>query len=568
VEDHLTTLLSGFDDNPFIARRALRDMFELDRLSFQTSAIDYLKNSPPNRAQQFLLSMLVSEHLLLEAICDPAKTSVDDAIAIVRNASQTYRSLDSELAALITREASHLSVQRAARVLEILSELVPNARTQPVIELLLQHPHSHVRSKAALVIGKWTQSPEWVLQVLQHPDARFRANAVESLWDAAGDAYLALFQAAALDPNCRTVGNALYGLYRLGDRSAIAGIVEMAGRSDAAFRATAAWVMGQTGDPRFLPVLQRLWTTETGSVRQGALRAIRKVQQRRSELLAKPPLCVTVRQIPGRRPRRSRFRVTVRDSSGLSVEQLPVTAFLLREADKSIHEYACERHQLAEPLLLGIAMPRRRDNAELRDRASEEAGLRCLTQMRPRDTWIVVKYLDEAERLKTDGDVVLGRRHASISRDPKSLAEAIKHPVARADAARGLLAAIRELLHVLSARLGSRHILVLDSGVQPEQEMADLAQLATAQNTVIHAVGSSPVLGQLCAATGGVFSEATSNEGMAEAAEETYSSILSHYELEFAAPSSVVEIEVWSEAGHGHAVFDPASAAVVKPTRA
>jgi HEAT repeat protein len=47
------------------------------------------------------------------------------------------------------------------------------------------------------------------------------------------------------------VGNALLALYRLGDEDSITKLVAMGSHESPEFRATAAWVMGETGDTVF-----------------------------------------------------------------------------------------------------------------------------------------------------------------------------------------------------------------------------------------------------------------------------------------------------------------------------
>ena len=100
------------------------------------------------------------------------------------------------------------------------------------------------------------------------------ANAVESLWGASAPSVSEVLLAAANDSNNRVAGNALVGLYRLRDQSAIPRISRMAADSRPQFRATAAWTMGQTGDPRFLPALEKLTRDLYASVRKNAAKAI------------------------------------------------------------------------------------------------------------------------------------------------------------------------------------------------------------------------------------------------------------------------------------------------------
>jgi len=44
-------------------------------------------------------------------------------------------------------------------------------------------PTQRIRSKVALVIGRVSHNGKWAESRLADPDARVRANAVESMWD-------------------------------------------------------------------------------------------------------------------------------------------------------------------------------------------------------------------------------------------------------------------------------------------------------------------------------------------------------------------------------------------------
>jgi HEAT repeat protein len=75
-------------------------------------------------------------------------------------------------------------------------------------------------------------------------------------------------------------GNALFGLYELQDEKVIPHIIGMAGHLKPLFRSTAAWTMGQTRDPQFLPVLEKLSRDLYASVRKTASKAIERINKR------------------------------------------------------------------------------------------------------------------------------------------------------------------------------------------------------------------------------------------------------------------------------------------------
>ena len=74
------------------------------------------------------------------------------------------------------------------------------------------------------------------------------------------------------------MGNALLGLYYLGDCSVIPKIVKMADHEASLFRAAAAWVMGETGDARFVKTLARMLMEPNPTVRKRAFAAIGRIK--------------------------------------------------------------------------------------------------------------------------------------------------------------------------------------------------------------------------------------------------------------------------------------------------
>ena len=113
---------------------------------------------------------------------------------------------------------------------------------------------------------------------LGESDPRVRANAIESLWGVDTPEARALLSFAASDANNRAVGNALLGLYYLGEASMLADVVKLAGHESALFRTSAAWVMGETGDPRFTEALRRMISEPDPIVRKRAFAALVQIK--------------------------------------------------------------------------------------------------------------------------------------------------------------------------------------------------------------------------------------------------------------------------------------------------
>jgi HEAT repeat protein len=74
-------------------------------------------------------------------------------------------------------------------------------------------------------------------------------------------------------------GNALLALHRLGETASVAALLKMAAHASPMFRATAAWVMGQTQDARFLQALGRMESDSDENVRRNASQAIARISQ-------------------------------------------------------------------------------------------------------------------------------------------------------------------------------------------------------------------------------------------------------------------------------------------------
>ena len=163
--------------------------------------------------------------------------------------------------------------------MDILSQISDGTRILPWLMRLLHHSNPYLRSKAVLLVGRASRNikPE-VRKGLTESDVRVRANAVEALGGLDTQEVRELLRSALRDGNNRVVGNAMLSLYRLGDRTVVPDLVEMAGHASAAFRATAAWVIGETADPSFMEVLTRMLNDPSVATRKRVFTALGRLR--------------------------------------------------------------------------------------------------------------------------------------------------------------------------------------------------------------------------------------------------------------------------------------------------
>ncbi len=266
----------NFDRDGSEGRRLIRELAEQDSRAFYPAAIEILKSQHDSPCGLYLIKLLISRDLLIRALCDP-ELGREQAMGVARVASRIDSMTDVSLARFVA-DREILDASAAAedlmRLMEIMAEVSTFSRILPVLKRMARHPNPHVRSKAVLMIGRGNPSAGWLQNRFAEPDPRIRANTVESLWGANTEEARGLLLAAARDDNNRVVGNALLALYRMGEPSGEADLRKMAENASAAFRATAAWALGEIADPRFAGVLARLVGDASQMVRKQAFAAL------------------------------------------------------------------------------------------------------------------------------------------------------------------------------------------------------------------------------------------------------------------------------------------------------
>lgn len=177
---------------------------------------------------------------------------------------------------LITALAEDATVDRETflRILSVLDEISPGGRLTLTLTRVLRDSEPMVAAKVEMLLNRRVSNPMLLQRQLTSDDPRTRANAIESLWGVDTAQNRRSLERAARDSDNRVSGNALVGLYMLGDTFAVQGIRNMAGHSDPMFRATAAWAMAKTGNVEFRPLIEKARTDPDPRVRSMADRAL------------------------------------------------------------------------------------------------------------------------------------------------------------------------------------------------------------------------------------------------------------------------------------------------------
>jgi HEAT repeat protein len=239
-----------------------------------------LKGGSQTPGHAYLLNLLVENDLLPQALANDAEFSFAEAVDFVTIASRIDPLLDTKLARWTLNRLRGESAERATpaarRILNILERTSTSNRLASILVQLLRIPDPAIRSKAALLLGRGTRGVRWALG---ERDPRVRANAVEAVWGVDSKGIRKALWQLAKDSNNRVAGNALLGLYSLGEEPAMEGLLRMSEHSFPRFRATAAWVMGQTQDPSFLEALHRLEKDRDAQVQRNASLALARIDR-------------------------------------------------------------------------------------------------------------------------------------------------------------------------------------------------------------------------------------------------------------------------------------------------
>ena len=545
--------------DPAMAARALELLAAVSqKMRILSAALPSSEAADP--ARQYLPVLLLANGL--EPLCDPERLSLDEEIRITRALMQIDPLLDTKLARRLSGSAKPgaggLDGAKAERTLELLAAASEKRRVLPMLVQLMRHPNSRLRSKAALLVGRASQNVQTREQMKAEADPRVRANTIEALWGMDTPAARTALWEATLDPNNRVVGNALLGLYRLGDLTTIRLMLEMAQHPHPLFRSTAAWVMGETGDPRFLPALARMVREPDRKARHSAFRAISRLKTAVERAAADPRLQVEICQLKDLGEGKRLLTALISGADGAELRDLAPTCFVLSEDTRLIAEFAVEDVCAGDSIALGLVLPRPATDA------LGPAVEAMLERKRKPDRWSIAWY--GASETASSGEAPAGaepRLSLPLTDDPGAL----RKRMATTDSVfSGSTAAAQVLLGALANAGGSRHLLLIEDGGEQESEQPRLwnsmAIQAKTNAVSIHVLGlgadPSARAVDWCDRTGGLQLRAQGSEQLNERCSRLYLALLNRYQLSYRSsgePAKALKLQIHSSRGSGECSF-------------
>lgn len=542
MESAVRKILDDFPASPARAAKALRALIDGDENAFFEAVLPILRSSAETQGFQYLLTLLLSKGILLRPLCDPTMFTLAEAVHISKRLKQVDPGFDVRLLRALIGQTGQdrckleeiASSNAGIRLLEIMAEISDGSRILPTMTQLVRHPDARVRSKAALLVGRSNKNHKWVEERLSEDDPRVRANAVESLWGADTEGSRAVFLSALSDPDNRVVGNALLGLYRLGHPSSIRMIDDLVEHPDRNFRITGVWVMGESGDPRYMPVLARLIAEGNPELRANALRAIAKLKKARN--IRVQPLNVFLGEIKTSASGWHEVNMAISPRPRQTIPDLNVTNIAIWEDAALLNDYDVEQRGKHEPLAIAFAFPRFLERFSHERDIQELAMERALQHKRRLDVWMVLKYVRGGYSSgPTDADLLSTRMR--FTTDPEIILGVMSGPGKRLGCAGDLDQAFRILVESTSHVRAGRHLVLVCQSPQDyfttnlEHELF-AAEIA---NASVHIITPAPTdqMYEVCSRTAGNLLIAQDASGIPELLERLCSSLLNMYRIRF-----------------------------------
>jgi HEAT repeat protein len=559
----------------------MRELIQLNSEQFRRSALTLLRGDFDRRGCRYLLTLLWTHDLLLPILSD-ARIPLDRALAAAHVAAE----IDPQLHIRITRylisttlDQQTIDENEATRLLQILGTINDSVSLQPFVRQMLLHPSARIRSKLSLLIGRSQAGNKSLATLLSDPDARVRANAVEALWHNDNPQIAVLVRAALEDSNNRVVGNAILGLYFAGDPLSIPAAISLVSHVEPLFRATAAWAMGETGDPRFLACLGRMLAGSVGQIRKAVFRAIGLIKKAAAVRAAAAPLCVSVLDV-GTSPKgaiRVKAVVGAANAAGISpMAEIPSTAFVIETNGALVTDYTCSI-SATERISLALAIPRSGDLTQEDLLFIECAIQSSVRAKRPSDQWALARYSKE-ETKQANSATLLGQnldlasdwagdpvdapvpKKPSYTANPAVLIREAESRSKRFETDPGLLATLRLLIATSPAGSGARHLVVVIPTPEfiEEEALDDLIQLAAAYRVSVHVLClyPAPDYFELCHATRGFYREMAGFDEFPRDLEILCAGAAKHYQLDFMPTAGIeefsIDVNLPSAAGCAH----------------
>ena len=570
--------VSDFEHHPIAAAQALRETLALDRDAFAESALPLLKAGVGGPGGRYLTTLLVQSDLIIGKLCDASALTLAEAISMAKHVAQIEPLLDVRLADKLLRPGdaavSRLDGAAAERALEVLDAISEGTRIVPILSHMVRHPNERLRSKAVLLIGRRVRSAKWSMQYVSEADVRVQANAVEALWGLEDGELREPLRGLLKSTNNRVAGNAAIALYRMHDTTVIEEIMALATHEAASFRATGAWVMGNTADPRFLPALAPLLIDPSPQVRTTAFRSILRTKRAKSDAVRAGGINMRVVNASMQPDGLCSLSAVVTNTKGKPREGIQPVCFIVWEGDRAADSFLVREQSGQEVRVIGFGIA---EGSGIPDTALEKASLaivECAKSKRSFDYWGVTKLTAAAEAMPWDAALL--NKHQALDavrftmKNTQVVADAANGHASRFE--HGILHAFTSLLASIKTISGQRHLILLAGAGFPEEfDVEPLIAAASKVRAVIHIVGLAPAQGanplkEICRLSGGNYFHAASEDELGAAFDIACRAIVHHYDVVFrprgaAGEIPAVRLEICTPGGHAEIDINPVGAA-------
>ena len=208
--------------------------------------------------------------------------SLPKLVEICRDLVAIDKRFDIRLAHLLpgrSEDRYRLEPEAVARILEVLNEVSAGPRLILLLSHLTNHPHPSVAEKATILMGRRVCNSGWSQRRLESEVPEIRAGVVQGLWGRNSSEARHTMRECLKDSSERVAGNAVFGLHLLGEADVPQLVENLMADERPPFRATAAWVAGQIGEPQYAELLMRAKDDSEASVRLAAKQALVKLRQ-------------------------------------------------------------------------------------------------------------------------------------------------------------------------------------------------------------------------------------------------------------------------------------------------
>lgn len=529
-------LLRTFERDQDGAQAKLRDWLEADPDGFRRGAIRALRIGKDLSGLQCIVRLLIRGKILEQVLSDE-DLSLPEAVKIGRLAIQIDPHMEVRLARRLAESVAGGvqpdALDRAPRLMSVLEKISDGSGILPSLVRVLRNADPHLRSKAVLMLARGNRGTNWVQSRLLDPDPRIRANAIEALWGVETETARELLLSVIDDPNNRVVGNALLGLYRLGDCRALAEVVKMAHHPFTAFRVTAAWLIGETGDERFSRPLARLERDPVTAVRSRALKAANRLRTALGQASQARPwrvagLFMKTASEPQAGSRRLLVSVIPTDGER-HIRPLP-TQFHLTEDESPILSYSVAERPAPQTVTLVFVFPR--------DGAHPEspwvgAARNCLNFKPPADRWACLQWASPAG--EPGASPAIDPEDGTIlSADPRRLSSALAAPAAAAECP-NLWRAMWHAVRAAQQAVGTRRVIVVCDETVSGGAGYELVQTLSATRDMVRVISRArnPAVEALCRKAEISLTFAETADAVASAIEQECIGLLARYEISY-----------------------------------